>query len=85
MSEFKVLSWFLASRNHHTGWKQLRGFNDLACLNTAGAYVDLSNATLFNHCTDALKVGVESSFVQIVGMTDIITNHWFLTANCALF
>ncbi len=63
------------------GQDMLGGFSNFAGLGAAGA----PNATLFNHRTDSLKVWVESSFVQVMGMADIVADHWFFTANCAFF
>jgi hypothetical protein len=63
----------------------LSRFCDFASLNATGAYIDSSDTTLFDHCTDSLEVWVENSFVQIVGMADIIADHWFFTANSTLF
>ena len=67
------------------GPDMLGGFSDLARLDAAGTYINFSDATLFNHRTNSLKVWVESSFVQVMGMADIVADHWFLTANCTFF
>jgi len=35
--------------------------------------------------TDRLQVWVEASFVDIMGVTDVATHHWFFTADFTLF
>jgi hypothetical protein len=63
----------------------LGGFGDLSRLDAGGAYINFFNAALFDNRTDPLEVGIESSLVQIMGMADIVADHWFFSANCALF
>ncbi len=65
--------------------RYLGGFSDFACLDTTGTYINLPDTTLFNHSADSLKVRVEFSFIQIMGMADVVADHWFLTANCTFF
>ena len=63
----------------------LGGFYDFTSFNATGANIDFSDATLFDLCTDSLKVRVESSLVEIVGMADVIADHRFFPANCTFF
>tara|TARA_B100000614_G_C14550007_1_gene493591 strand:- start:443 stop:757 length:315 start_codon:yes stop_codon:yes gene_type:complete len=63
----------------------LGGFYDFASFNAAGTNIDFSDTTLFDLGTDSLKVRVESSLVEIVGMADIVADHWFFPANCTFF
>ncbi len=67
------------------GQDMLGGFSNFAGLDATGAHINFSDATLFNHRTDSLKVWVESSFVQVMGMADVVADHWFFTANCTFF
>ncbi len=65
--------------------KVLGDFCYFAGFDAGRAYINFSDAPFFNHCADSLKIGVEPPFIQIVGMADIVANHWFLSANCTLF
>lgn len=60
-------------------------FDDFSCFNAASTNVDFSDTSLFDHRPDSLEVGIETSFVQVMGMTDIIANHWFFSADSTLF
>ena len=61
----------------------LGGFYDFASLDAAGANIDFSDTTLFDLGTDSLKVRVESSLVEIVGMADVVADHGLLAGNLA--
>ena len=63
----------------------LGGLYDLACFDAARTHINFSDATLFDNGTDSLEVRVESSFVQIMGMADIIADHRLFPANCTFF
>lgn len=65
--------------------KKLGCFDDLPCLDAGGADINFFDATLFDHRADPLKIGIESSFVQIMCMADIVADHWFFSANSAFF
>ncbi len=63
----------------------LRGFGHFSRLNAGGAYINFSNATGLNHRTNSLEIGIEAPFIQIMGMADIIADHWFFSTNCTFF
>jgi len=45
----------------------------------AGAHINLFYMTLIKR-SDLLKIGIETAFVDVVGMADIVSNHWFFPA-----
>ncbi len=63
----------------------LCGLGNLAGFDAAGAHVDPSDAAFFDKGTDPLEIGVEPSFVQVVGMADIVADHGFFSANSTFF
>jgi hypothetical protein len=65
--------------------RNLCGLGNLACFDAAGTHVDFSDTAFFYKGPDPLEIGVESSFVQIVGVADIIADHGFFSANSTLF
>lgn len=65
--------------------RRLSSFGYFSRFDAACAHIDFSNAPLFNNRTNSLKVGVESFFGQVMGMTDIVANQRFFSANCTFF
>jgi len=53
-------------------------------LDAVCAHVDFFNMTGINS-TYPLEIGVETAFVNIMCMADVISNHGFFTTYCALF
>ena len=56
----------------------------MASFDTAGAYINLFYLTLIKR-SDLLQVGIETAFVDVVGMADIVSNHWFFPAYFTFF
>jgi hypothetical protein len=56
----------------------------MARFDAAGAHINLFYLTLIKS-SDPLQVGIETAFVNVVGMADIVSNHWFLPAYFTLF
>lgn len=63
----------------------LGGFYYFSCFNTACTDIYFSDTALFNNRTNPLKIRIKSSLVQVVGMTDIIANQRFFSANSTFF
>lgn len=62
----------------------LRRFNHMSSLDAAGAHINFFNLSLVE-CSDPLQVGIETTFVNVVGMADIVSNHWFFSAYFTFF
>jgi len=56
----------------------------MARFDAAGAYINLFYLTLIKR-SDPLQVGIETAFVDVVGMADIVPNHWFFSAYFTFF
>jgi hypothetical protein len=50
-----------------------------------GTHIDFSDTPGLYQCPNPLQVGIETPFVQIVGMTDIVANQRFFAANSTFF
>ena len=64
---------------------ELRGFGNFSRLDAGGAYVNFSDASRLDHRADSLKIGIKTSFIQVMGMADVVADHWFFSANCTFF
>jgi len=50
----------------------------------AGADINLFYLSFIKR-SDLLQVGVETAFVDVMGMADIVANHWFFPAYFTFF
>jgi hypothetical protein len=63
----------------------LRRFGNFSRLNTRGTYINFSDATRFNHRANSLKIRIEAPFIEVMGMADIVADHWFFSTDCTFF
>jgi hypothetical protein len=56
----------------------------MARFDAAGAYDHAFGLTVLKR-PNRLQIGVEASFVDIVGMADVVANHWFFPADLTHF
>ena len=66
-------------------FKHLRGFGNFSCLDAGGAYINFSDATRLNHRTNSLEIGIEAPFIEIMGMADIVADHWSFSTDGTFF
>ena len=53
-------------------------------LDAIGAHHQFLRATVAQS-SDALQIGIESAFIHVVGVADIVAHHWFFSTNFTYF